>query len=72
MKYGKNSTDKDEGRVQVLVVLFGVIAVELCRLPTVHGEEVGSGIVGPQWFGKLFEDGMEADWVLAMIWVSRL
>ena len=64
-KCGNNTTDKDEGRVQVLVVLFGVIAVELCRLSTVYGEEVGSGIIGPERFSELFEDGMEADSVVS-------
>ena len=55
-----NLTDEDEGRVQVLVVLFCIIAVELCRFSTICGEEVRSGIVGPERFGELFENGMEA------------
>jgi len=62
--FGKDNrnktTNKDKGRVQlVLVVLFRVIAVKFTRLPMVDGEEVGSRIVGPQWFEELFEGGME-------------
>ena len=56
-----NATDEDKGSVQVLVVLFGVIAVKLCRFSTVCSKEVGSGIICPQRFDELSEDGMEAD-----------
>ena len=54
-------THKDEGGVQVLVVLFRVIAVKLFGFSAVYGKEVGSGIIGPQRFGELFEGGMEAE-----------
>ena len=57
---GNKTTDEDEGRVQVLVVLFRVISVKLSRLSAVDSEKVGSGIVGPQWFEEVFEGGMEA------------
>ena len=58
---GRNkTTDEDEGCVQVLVILLRVIAVKLSGLPAVDGEEVGSGIVGPQRFEELFEGGVEA------------
>jgi len=58
--YRKKTTDEDKGRVQVLVVLFRVIAIELSRFSTVHGEEVGSGVIGPQRFEVLFEGRVEA------------
>ena len=45
---GNQTTDEDKGRVQVLVVLFRVIAIELPRFSAVYSEEVGSGILGPQ------------------------
>ena len=54
------ATNEDEGRVQVLVVLFCVIAIKFPRYSAVCGEEVGSGIVGPQWFEEFSEGGMEA------------
>ena len=57
---GNDSTDKDEGGVQVLVILFRVITVKLFGFSTVYGKEVGSGIIGPQWFSELSEGGMEA------------
>ena len=53
-------TDEDQGRVQVFVILFRMIPVKLFRFSTVYGEEVGTGIVGPQGFEELFEGGMEA------------
>ena len=37
-----------------------IIAVKSLRFSTVYGKEVGSGIVGLQRFGELFEDGTEA------------
>ena len=58
--YRNEATDEDEGRVQIFAVLFRVIPVKLFRFSAVYGEEVGSRIVGPQWFSELFEDGMEA------------
>jgi len=53
-------TDEDEGGVQVLVVLFRIISVKFFGFPTIHGEEVVPGIVGPEGFKELFEGGMEA------------
>jgi len=54
------TTNEDEGCIQVLVILFRVIAVKFRRFSAVCGEEVGSGIVGPQRFKELFEGRMEA------------
>ena len=60
MEYGNTPTHEDEGRVQILVVLFGIISVKLFGLSAVYGEEVGSGIVGPEGFKEFLEGGMEA------------
>ena len=38
---GNQKTDKDEGCVQILVVLLGVIAVKFPGFLAVHGKEVG-------------------------------
>jgi len=57
--YGNTQTHKDEGRVQVLIVLPGVVSVKLFRFPAVCGEEVGSGVVDPEGFNELLEGGME-------------
>ena len=53
-------TDEDEGGVQVLVVLFRIISVELFGFSAVDGEEVSPGIFGPEGFEELLEGGMEA------------
>ena len=53
-------THKNEGCVQVIVVLPGIISVKLFGFSAVHGEEVCSGIVGPEGFKELLEGGMEA------------
>jgi len=53
-------THKDKGCVQILVVLFRIVPVKLVGLLAIDGEEVGSGIVGPQWVEELFEDGVQA------------
>ena len=52
-------THKDKGCVQVLVILFRVVSVELVGLLAINGEEVGAGIVGPQWVEELFEGGVD-------------
>ena len=59
-EYGDALTHKDEGRVQVFVVLPGIISIKLSRLSTVYGEEVGPGVVGSEGFKELLEGGMEA------------
>jgi len=73
-------THEDEGGVQILVVLFGIISVELFGFHAVHGEEVGSGIVGPEGFKEFLESGMEAgglecqrisNYYTAVKWVLR-
>jgi len=57
---GNQTTHKDEGCVQILVVLLCIIAVKFSRFLAVHGEEVCSRVIGPEWIEKLFEGGMEA------------
>jgi len=59
-EYGDAPTDEDEGGIQVIVVLPGIISVKLFGFSAVHGEEVCSGIVGPEGFKELLEGGMEA------------
>jgi len=58
--YGNMRAHEDKGRVQVLVVLFRIISVKFFGFSAVHGEEVCSGIVGPERFKELLEGGMEA------------
>ena len=53
-------TDKNEGGVEVFVILLGVLLVKLCRFLAIGGEEVGAGIVSPQRFEELSEGGVEA------------
>jgi len=53
-------TDKDEGGVEVLVVLFRIISVKLFGFSAVNGEEVCPGIVGSEGFKEILEGGMEA------------
>jgi len=59
-EYEDALTHKDEGRVQVFVVLPSIISVKLSRLSTVYGKEVGPGVVGSEGFKELLEGGMEA------------
>jgi len=59
-EYGNTPTYEDEGGVQVLVVLPGIISVKLFGFSAVYGKEVGSGIVGPERFKEVLEGGMEA------------
>ena len=58
--YRNPTTYENEGRVQVLIVVVRIISVKFCGLSSVDGEKVGAGIVGPQWFKKLFERRVEA------------
>ena len=51
---------EDERCVEIFIVLPRVISVKVCRFPAVCGEEVGTGIVGPQRFKKFLEGEMEA------------
>ena len=44
---GNPTTHKDEGRVQVLVVLFRIVSVEFSRFSAVDGEEVGPRVIAP-------------------------
>ena len=54
------TTDEDEGCVQVLVVLFRVISVKLSGFPAVYREKVGPRVISPQRVEEFFEGGMEA------------
>jgi len=56
----KWAADEYEGRVQVLIILSGVIPVKFFRFSAVHGEEVGARVIGPQRVEEFFEGGMEA------------
>jgi len=60
-EYGNTQTHKDEGRVQVLIVLPGIVPVKFFRFFAVCSEEVVSRIVGPEGFKELLEGEMEAD-----------
>ena len=51
---------EDERCVEIFIVLSRVISVKVCRFLAVCGEEVGTGIVGSQWFKKLLKGEMEA------------
>ena len=68
---GYQATHKDEGRVQVLVILFRVVSVKFCGFLAIHSEEVGPRVTSPERIGEFFEDGMEAGWVSATVWLSR-
>jgi len=68
---GNQTTDEDEGRVQVLVVLFRVISIELSGFPAVHCEEVCPGVIGPQRVEEFFEGGMQAGMGVSNGWLSR-
>lgn len=57
---GNMTTHKDEGRVEILVILLRVVSVEFVGLLTIDGEEVCAGIIGPQWIKELLEGRMEA------------
>jgi len=57
---GNRATHKDEGRVQVLVVLFRIASVKLIGLLAVDGEEVCAGVIGPPRIEELSENEMEA------------
>jgi len=59
-EYRGRATDEDKGCVQVLVVLFRVIAIKLSGFSAVYSEEVGARVIGPQRVEELFESGMEA------------
>jgi len=56
----KWAADEYEGRVQILVILSGVIPVKFFRFSAVHGEEVGARVIGPQRVEEFFEGRMEA------------
>ena len=53
-------TNEDEGRVQIFVVLFRVIAVKFFRLSAIYSEEVGPWVISPEWIEEFLEGGMEA------------
>jgi len=58
--YRKKTTDEDKGRVQILVILFRVIAVKLSGFSAVYSEEVGPRVICPHRVKELFEGGAEA------------
>ena len=60
VEYGNTPAHKNEGCVQVLVVLPRIISVKLLGFSAVYCEEVGSGVIGPERLKKLFEGGMDA------------
>jgi len=63
-------TDEEKGRVQILVVLFRVIAVKLSGFSAVYSEEVGPRVIGPQRVKELFESGTEAvSGISATVWL---
>lgn len=45
-------THEDQCCVKILIVLLHVVDIILRRLPFVHGEEVKSGVVIPEWSEK--------------------
>ena len=65
------TTDENERCVQVLVVLSGVIPVEFFRFSAVHGEEVGTRVVSPQWVEEFFEGGLEAGSDISYGWLPQ-
>ena len=58
--YPDRNAHKNEGGVEVLVILLDIVFIEFGGLPSIDGEEVGAGITGPQWFEELLEGRMEA------------
>jgi len=64
-------TDENEGCVQVLVILSGVISVEFFGFSAVHGEEVGAWVIGPQRVEEFLEGGMEAESDVSYDWPSQ-
>ena len=63
---------KNEGRIEILVILLGIVSVEFSGLLAIDGEEVGAGIVGPQWFEELLEGRMEAYRRSDILWRVQL
>ena len=53
-------THKDQGGVEVLVILLGIVSVEFGGFLAIDGEEVGAGVVGFQWLEELLEGRTEA------------
>ena len=53
-------TYEDESRVQILVILPGVVFVEFFRLPSIDGEEVSPRLIGSDWVDEIFKGGMES------------
>ena len=56
----ERETHKDEGSVEVLVILPGALSVKLIRFLAVDSEEVCAWVIGPQWLEELLEGGLEA------------
>ena len=46
--YGDQRTHENEGSIQVLVVLARIILVKLSGFSAVHGEKIGSRVIGPR------------------------
>ena len=63
---------KNEGGVEILVILFGIVFIKFGGLPSIDGEEVGAGITGPQWLEELLEGRMEAYCRSGILWRVQL
>jgi len=65
------ATDENERRVQVLVILSGIVPVNFSRFSAVHGEEVGTRVVGPQRIEEFLEGGVEAGSNISYDWLPQ-
>ena len=70
--YSDGIAHKNEGGVEILVILFGIVFIEFGGLLSIDGEEVGAGITGPQWFEELLEGRMEAYRSSDILWRVQL
>ena len=50
---------RNEGHIEILVLLLGVVFIEFEGLLAMDGEEVGARILGFQWLGGLVEGRVE-------------
>ena len=53
--------NKDQGGVEILVILLGIVSVKFGSLLAIDSEEVGAGVVGLQWLEELPEGRVEAN-----------
>jgi len=58
--YQDRDAHEDERRVEIFVVLLRVVPVKLVGFPPVDRKEVGTGVIGPEWFEEFLESRMEA------------